>query len=501
MLDACCSRRGLIRGALASAAVSGLSWPVTAAAAATGAAAAVATGAVTDTVRFVSRPDLRPPRLTMTHRQALPASPRYFLLTTQGSVGQHGLLILDQNGDVVWFSPVASSGVLANLNVQTYRGEPVLTWWANTQRSADPSVGVGTGFIANSKYQVIAKVDTGNGLSTDFHELNLTSRGTALVTARRFRPMNLSAVGGPAKGYAWSGVAQEIDIATGKVILEWDSLDHVPVTETLHRLAGGKTPNYPFDYFHINSIAVTHDNDLLISARNTCALYKVDRQTGAVKWRLGGRKSSFAMGPGATFCWQHDAREITPNVLTLFDDASVPSAETQSRGIVLNLDTTHMRATLRRAYTSPARPRAANQGSMQLLDDGRVVVGWGSEPAFTEFAANGAELLNGELPRTDFSYRAYAADWAGYPDERPAVVARRSRPRGAVVYMSWNGATEVASWTVHAGARETKLTPVAAQPKVTFETAIFTPHDGPYFAVDALDANGRVLGRSGTVRC
>jgi hypothetical protein len=431
----------------------------------------------------------------------LPASPRYFLITADGPAGQHGPLILDQAGDVVWFSPVPSSGETTNLSVQTYRGKPVLTWWENTQRSADPSVGVGVGLIADDRYQVIAKVNAGNGLATDFHELHLTSRGTALITARRRRQVNLSKLGGPAKGYAWSGVAQEIDIATGKVVMEWDSLDHVALTETQHSLAGGKTANYPFDYFHINSVSVTHDNDLLISGRNTCAVYKIDRKTGAVKWRLGGRKSNFAMGSGATFWWQHDAREVSPNVLSIFDDASAPSKETQSRGILLDLDTTHKRAALRHAYTSTARPRAANQGSMQVLEDGRVVVGWGNQPSFTEFAANGAELLNAQLPHPDWSYRAFASDWTGVPDGRPAAVARRSRSGGAVVYMSWNGATGVASWTVHAGPRKTGLALVGRGPRESFETAIYTKDAGPYFYVDALDANGRVLGRSAVTRC
>jgi hypothetical protein len=490
MLDACCSRRGLIRGALATAAVAGLSWP----------ASAEAADLAVRGVRYITRPDLSPPRITISHRHVIPASPRYFLLATDGSAGQHGLLILDQDGDTVWFNPDPHGGVVTNFNIQTYQDKPVLTWWANTRRSPDPSVGVGVGFIADTSYKVIAKISAGNGLSTDFHELNLTSRGTALVTSRRRRRMDLSKVGGPAKGYAWSGVAQEIDVATGKVIFEWDSLDHVAITETRHRLSGGITQNYPFDYFHINSIGVTHDNDLLISARNTCAVYKVDRTSGAVKWRLGGSRSSFAMGPGSTFWWQHDAREVAPNVISIFDDASEPSKEPQSRGILLDLDVARKRATLGRAYTSPARPRAANQGSMQVFDDGRVLVGWGSQPAFTEFAADGAELLNGELPNPDWSYRTYAADWTGSPDDRPAVVVRRVRG-GVAVYVSWNGATDVVSWTVYAGARATTLAAVGSHPKTSFETAILSSHDGPFFAVEATDANGRVLGRSATVRC
>ena len=436
--------------------------------------------------------------MTITRRQRIPANPSYFLLTTEGTAGQHGLLILDQNGGTVYFSPAPPSGLTKDLNVQEYLGKPVLTWWANTQRSTNAEIGEGLGFIADSQYKVIAKVAAGNGLQTDFHELNLTSRGTALITAFRRRKANLSRLRGPARGYVLSGVAQEIDIATGKVVFEWDSLDHVPVTETTH-FRGGGTANEPFDYFHINSIAYSHDGNLLISGHNTCTVYKVDRATGAVQWRLAGRTSSFAMGPGARFWWQHDVREIAPNVLSIFDDASAPGPETVSRGILLDLDTARMRATLRRAYPSPARLRAANQGSMQVLDDGRVLVGWGDRPAFTEFAADGAEILNGELPRADWSYRALAANWTGAPDEHPAAVARRSRS-GAVVYVSWNGATEVATWKVYAGPRESKLTPAASQRRTGFETAIPVPHGGPYFAVDALAANGAVLGRSPVIR-
>jgi hypothetical protein len=503
MHEACCSRRGLIRGALATATAAGLSgaglsavglsWPEIAN------AASGAADSADGTIRYISRPDLRPPRVTITHRQAVPASPRYFMLTTEGPAGRHGPLIIDQNGDTVWFSPVPPSGLTKNLSVQEYQGKPVLTWWTNTRPSPDPSVGEGIGLIADYQYRVIAKIAAGDGLMADFHDLSLTNRGTALIGARRSHRVSLSKLGGSARGYVWSGVVQEVDIATGKVIFEWDSIDHVGLTETLHHFYPG-TQGRPFDYFHFNSISVSHDDDLLISARNTCAVYKVNRGTGAVKWRLGGKRSSFAMGRGATFWWQHDVREVVPDVLSIFDDASQPCPEPQSRGILLDLDTARMRATLRRAYTSPARLRASNQGSMQVLSDDRVIVGWGSQPAFTEFAPDGTELLNGELPRGDWSYRAFAADWTGYPDDRPVAVARRLRS-GAMVYVSWNGATDVASWTVYGGPRASALTPASPQPKTSFETAIYTRDDGPYFAVDALDADGRVLGRSATVQC
>jgi hypothetical protein len=94
---------------------------------------------------------------------------------------------------------------------------------------------------------------------------------------------------------------QEIDILSGRVLFEWSSLDQVPVTDTYQGFSGG-TKDSPFDYFHVNSIAIADDGDLLVSARNTCAVYKVARPGGQVRWRLGGKNSSFAMGAGTALC-------------------------------------------------------------------------------------------------------------------------------------------------------------------------------------------------------
>ena len=180
----------------------------------------------------------------------------------------------------------------------------MLTWSSGVVNAV--GVTTGTSYVADSSYRVIATVKAGNGAQTDLHDFRLTPQGTALVTAHRKVPADLSALGGPAKGAVLASAAQEIDVATGKVLFEWNSLDHVPLTESHQPLRGG-TADTPYDYFHINSVALTPDGDLLISSRNTWTVYKVARRSGAVRWRLGGKKSGFKAGPGAAFSWQHDA--------------------------------------------------------------------------------------------------------------------------------------------------------------------------------------------------
>ncbi len=452
-----------------------------------------------DVHSFLSRPDLRPPILAVDVVSTPAGVPPYVFLANKPyigrSVGQRGLLIAERGGDVAWFSPQSQ---VWDFNVQSYKGKPVLTWWHGRTGAI---YGRGNCYIADSSYAQIAEVKCGNGLMADMHEFNLTSQGTALVDAYMPQKADMSSVGGKKNGVVAAGVVQEIDIATGDVIFEWNSLDHVPLTESMSMPANGSgTSDRPYDYFHINSIDVAWDGDLLVSSRDASAVYKVGRRDGQVKWRLGGKNSSFATGPGARFYHQHHVRSAGTGVITIFDNGATPQKEPQSRGIIVKLDLTKMTATLQQAFTSPGKLLANNQGSMQLLPGDRALVGWGAEPYYTEFDSDGSVIMNGQLPNGDQSYRAFTGDWAGYPADKPAVALRANPSRGTAVYVSWNGATEVATWRVLAGKHPSSLAAVATQPRNGFETVIVANSTGPCFAVAAHDASGQQLGESAVAK-
>lgn len=455
---------------------------------------------------FVSRPDLRPPRLTVAHPHvAAPPvhGPSHLLLAPKGYTnegpGQAGAMIVSRQGRLVWFRPAPGPALKPmNLRLQRYRGEPVLTWWEGAILDGR---GLGSGVIYDGAYKQIATVSAGNGLEADLHEFLLTDRGTALLTAYETAPADLTAVGGPAKGWVYAGHVQEVDVASGDVLMDWSSLDHVGVAETLNPRGRRGSKDQPFDYFHVNSIAVASDGNLLVSARNTCAVYKLDRRSGAVIWRLGGRRSDFAMNRRARFYWQHDARVAGPSRISLFDDGSSPARERYSRGLLLHVDERAMRAAVVRQYVHPARLLADNQGSMQVLADGRAVIGWGAEPYVSEFTPDGRLRLDSRLPENVQTYRAVAGDWVGRPADVPAVkVGPNNAARGATVYVSWNGATRVASWRILAGARPDAVEPAVIVPHSGFETAIAVAKPGPYYVAVALDGGRRELGRSAAAR-
>jgi hypothetical protein len=221
----------------------------------------------------------------------------------------------------------------------------------------------------------------------------------------------------------------------------------------------------------------------------------VDRKTGGVVWRLGGKKSDFEMGRGARTDYQHDARSHQGGIITIFDNGRVDAGE-QSRGVVIDIDEDAMRATLVREYVHPGKVFSDTQGNVQVLPNGNVFVGWGSEPFFSEFSRDGRLLFDARFAPELESYRAFRFPWKGHPHEAPAVVAEPRKEDKVTLYASWNGATEVATWEVLAGAAPDDLKPVGSAPRKGFETAITLRTDEPYVAVRTTDGSDRVLGAS-----
>lgn len=296
-----------------------------------------------------------------------------------------------------------------------------------------------------------------------------------------------SSVGGSRKGTIQDAIFQEVDLATGELLLEWHSLGTIPLAESYSPVGAD------WDFFHLNSIAVDTDANLLISSRSTHTIYKLDRGSGAILWRLGGKHSDFEMGPGTVFAWQHDARRQPDSTLTIMDNGATPAVETLSRGLILDVDEQGMRATLLRQYTHP-KILAGSQGSVQPLSDGNVFVGWGEAPHVSEFHRSGRLLFDATLGSKYQSYRAFRLPWSAQPAQAPAI-ALAGRGRYRTAYASWNGATEVHAWQLLAG-QEDALVPVASTLARGFESELRYSGAGPLLAVRALDADGAPLGRS-----
>ncbi len=359
------------------------------------------------------------------------APPPVSILTSSGNLGNgdifitptggtnsyaNGPEILDQQGNVVWFHAIPQGQTASDFRVQTYRGKHVLTWWQGTGLGGLAS---GTDYIYNDAYQQIATVQAGNGLSADGHEFLITPQNTALILSYTTATANLTSIGGPPNQTVIDGVVQEIDIATGKVLFQWNSADHVPYSESEQPLPA--SPSTPWDWFHINAVHVDGGDDLLIDARDTWTTYEVNRHSGEIVWKLGGKDSSFSLAaaPGQTldnageiFAWQHDPESLGHDVYTFFDNESAGIAElSHSRVVTVRLDEKNHTATLVASENQPEGQVAASQGNAQTTAEGNLFVGWGALPYFSEFDSSGNLLFDAQFPAGVNTYRAYLLPW------------------------------------------------------------------------------------------
>jgi len=438
---------------------------------------------------FASRPDLRPPAIAVRKATERARRGRIFVAPKRGAT-QQGPMILDQRGGLIWFHPLRGDQQAFDFRTQSYRGKRVLTWWQGRMRIYR---GAGAGRIMDSSYRPLATVRGANGYEVDGHEFRLTPRGTALVMSYVPVAWDLSKLGGRRDGVVEDNVVQEIDVATGELLFEWHALGAIGLGES-YRPAPRKRGQM-HDPYHLNSIELDADGNFVVSARHTNAVYKIDRATGNVIWRLGGKRSSFAMGPGTVFKLQHDARVHGDGTVTVFDNVAedLPARGRKSRGLVLALDERRRTASLVRAFEHPDGILSTTQGSMEALPGGGAFVGWGGlQPLFTEFDRDGRTVFDARFEAKGVeSYRAFRLPWRGRPRRRPAVVARGAGA-DTTVRVSWNGATEVARWRV----RRADGTVVATAPHSGFETTIRVPGRPAGVVAEALGARGRVLGRS-----
>ncbi|HUB76129.1 MAG TPA: arylsulfotransferase family protein [Solirubrobacteraceae bacterium] len=451
---------------------------------------------------FHSRRDLVPPDVKIVVPASDPTLGDIFVSPDSGP-GQPGPMIVTPSGTLVWFHPIKYPSRAFDFNMQTYEGKPVLTWW---QGRTIELHGQGNDRILSANYTPIATVFAGNGLHADLHEFQITPQNTAFITA--FAPIhwNLESLGGPADGVIDDGVAQEIDIRTGLVMWQWDALAHVPVSSTYMPIPSPSDPREVLDYFHINSIDPLANGNVLISSRNTWTSYYLNGTTGQVIWQVGGKHSSFALGSGAHFAWQHDVEMLddsTPGqyLISMFDNEDSPKEASQSRGLELLLNTANMTASVARQIEISGHPIVSDsQGDVQQLPNGDVFVGWGQIGIESEFNTAGQLTFAMQLAGSASTFRGYRYVWNGQPVVPPAVALAAPSGGKTQLYVSWNGATAVASWTVIAGSSASSLVPVGNYPDSGFETAIDAPTSGPYVRLQAIDASGTVLGQSAVER-
>jgi hypothetical protein len=415
---------------------------------------------------------------------------------------QHGIMILNARGKLLWYSH--RPWVARDLKVVRYDGRPMLAFYQGVPPGSRENSYYA---LLDDRYRLVRRIYARPGYRTDTHELQLTPHGTAYIFARR-RVWHA-----PVRARVIDWVIQEIDVASGDLLFEWHSLDHVPPSASYlprpsERIPPPRSPRAAWDYFHGNSIDISRLPTLVVSARNTSAVYAISRETGRILWTLGGKQDDFDIVRGHRawqFCAQHDARWLPNGDISLFDNGGLALFAGRgcrvhdSRVEVFRVD--GRERTARRVRTFSSRPssesgtglRAWAMGSARRLPNGNTLVDWGTTGRVTEVAPNGDVRFGLRLAR--YSYRAIRAPWVGRPAAPPriAVSCAGGRPR---VSVSWNGATQVRSWRILAVAPRVRARRVAGVRFRGLETSTVLTTRPRYVRAVAVGANRRVLARS-----
>ncbi|KAI0476326.1 ASST-domain-containing protein [Xylariaceae sp. FL0804] len=462
--------------------------------------------------QFQSAAELEAPQVNILQWDKSCETSLLTLMTPRGAAtGSPQATMLDHRGGLVWTSGWKGQQIY-NLMVQPYKGKDYLTFW-----SGDDGVGghgAGTVQMLDHEYQHFKQIRAAGGLDADLHDFQITKDDTALITVYEIVQMDLSSVGKRKHGPVWDCLVQEIDIETGDLLFEWRASDFWSLTDSYRNIGNAGENGEAYDFYHINSIDKDAQGNYLVSSRYTRSMTYINGTDGEVLWIMGGRRNMFrdlSGGIATNFAYQHDARwSDGGRTITLFDNAvwDGDRDRADTRGLKITVDQEAMTAALVAQYLNPLKVHGVSQGSFQSLANGNVLLGYGNTAAYTEYAGDGRPLCDIHFaPQSRFgtgdlqSYRVYKYEWHGWPTTPPAAVLAHDAFWRYSVYVSWNGATEVARWTLQGAASgsapEEDWAVVAAADRTDFETRF--EHNStypPYLRVVATNAAGNTLGVS-----
>ncbi|KAH8601831.1 ASST-domain-containing protein [Bisporella sp. PMI_857] len=475
--------------------------------------------------KYKSRPDLSPPALNITIPATKDVEKGFLFVApfagypegTHHGPAQAAPYILTDTGDLVWSGFTYFSIWATNFQAARYKGQDILFSFEGSHNAAYGH-GHGHTTFLNQNYETIKELRAGNHRLTDKHEFHIVNEETALIQIYHPVPWNLTAYGA-SEEQQWivDSRFQELNIETGEVLYEWSSLDHVDPSEGYLKLnpgqaGAGYNSSDAWDYFHINSVDKDAEGNYLISARDANAAYKINGTTGEIIWQLSGKSTSFKLGHGVEFAFQHHARFVSKSqdgkkeVISLYDNSAHGTENGHgnevhfykySRGKIIEVDTEKWEARLIQAFNPPDNLLSKSQGSTQLLPNGNALVNWGSEGAVTEFKSDGtpifhAYLDSGYLGIGVENYRGFRYNWTGIPNEAPAIVALQDEETATTsIYVSWNGDTRTRRWRFYEVNSEGHRSFLGERKRESFETVLKLDQvEVNKVQAEALDARG-----------
>lgn len=298
-------------------------------------------------------------------------------------------------------------------------------------------------YIVDTLLAVQEFVSQARGYLTTQHDFHMLPNGNMIVLGAEDVTIDMSTVvpGGHPAANVVNAVIQEID-RDGRVVVQWKALDHLPITDSYEDLTAPA-----IRFCHNNSLWIDDDGNWIISMRHMSQVIKVNRTTGEVMWKLGGKSNQFTfigdhpeLAP-TFFSYQHDARRLPNGNISIFDNGT-QHAPQYSRGVEYRLDERAMTATMVWEYRHVPDYYVSIQGGLQTLPNGNRVVGWGSAandgaPGITEVDSTGRVVFEAAYPKQMFVYRA--TKYPVWPTGRPSATVVINDVLPGEQYSYWRG--------------------------------------------------------------
>jgi len=274
--------------------------------------------------------------------------------------------ILDKNGDVVYYKTLLPGANAYNFQLQP-NGQMS---YSNLQQY----------FLMDSTFRITDSVSCKNMRYTDQHELRILPNGHFLLLGADSVMTDLSKYPYGKTMYdtvpvlvRWEAI-QELD-EKRNVVFEWHAKDHFQL-EDIDTYFLHKTPQF-VSWTHSNELEMDWDGNILLSTRNFNEVTKINRTTGKIMWRLGGKHNEFKfINCPVPFYAQHDIRRISNGHITLFDGGHNVISH-GARALEFELDEQKKMATLKWSYVYDSTLSSKARGNVQRLNNSNTLVNYG----------------------------------------------------------------------------------------------------------------------------
>lgn len=477
--------------------------------------------------KFVTRPDIGAPRWDIKIYDEEALAPGYWFLAPYANLGQvsyplwNGPHIYDQQGELVWSgAPMFDHRNTHDFKTTMMDDQPMMTL-IKTDDAHE------AGVIMDNTYNIDRRIDMrGNLDDANMHDFTVRDNGkkALFLTAKTGEQYDINFGGYKGPCYiGWQGF-RELNLESGINVFKWNAMDHIPLNEstkmegTVEEQCLDKHDGW--DILHLNAIDKFDDGDYLLSARHTDTIYKISHIDGSIVWKLGGVNSDFEFpDERCKFTRNHhvrfDSQNDTHQVITLMNNAAghgngkaeKPSADASyGLHLALRIDQKPMTVELVARAKHPLGEYTTSRGSVSILPNKNIFVGWTYRSVHSEHAPDGRLLMYAEAKHSSANtYRAYKQPWVGKPiappDVHSAAMDFGDEGMSTLVYVSWNGDTETSTWNLYhttPSGDENEL--IAASARQGFETVLTWRGFAKYVRLVALDAQGNEIGKSKVIK-